>query len=99
MKQRSTDASFDRAMEKLKRTQQATDTPLFMAKGSVDSLITENMQTQLQAFSQLVINGWQGKEINTLYILINIQQLRWFFIKPIARHVVANLWMQIQVIL
>lgn len=69
MKQRSTDASFNRAIEKLKRTQQVTGTPLFMAKGSIDSLMTVNMQTQLQAFSQLAINGWQGKgEQYPLYI-------------------------------
>lgn len=61
MKQRSLDGSYNRAIQHLKAMEQATQIPLWFARGTSDSNMTEGIEQDLKSFSSLAINGWEGE--------------------------------------
>ncbi|TCK08363.1 CHASE2 domain-containing protein [Marinobacterium mangrovicola] len=60
MKRRSVDPSFERALQKLERSQQLTGVPLLLASGTVDAPLEPELAERLQRFAEPVINGWEA---------------------------------------
>lgn len=69
MKQRSVDASYSRALQKIQAIQAETQVPLYFARGTKDSNMDTGIESDISSFSQLAINGWEGEgELYPLFV-------------------------------